>query len=227
MKTNRQQGNVVTGILIGIVVAVLALGGAYFFFSKQKPKYENLEKNTALSEKTDGLSSSNVEVLTPKGAENAVEFRPSDKITNIPPVIEVPIDKEDSTQTTVQPGQTTTGNSGTNTSVDTSPPIKPNSVKEPTKVKTPDSKKDDKIKPITRRSFLQVGSFKDGAQAEEQKAQLALLGFQSEIQKIDLGKDKGVYHRVRVGPFTNDSQLQKTQKTLKSNNIKADVVSAN
>jgi cell division protein FtsN len=66
--------------------------------------------------------------------------------------------------------------------------------------------------------YLQVGSFRNGAQAERFKAELALLGMQTSIQKVTIN-NRDTYHRVRVGPFRDFSALDKTRQTLKKQGI--------
>ena len=72
-------------------------------------------------------------------------------------------------------------------------------------------------KPQAGTYYLQVGSFKNSAQAERFKAELAMQGMQTSIQKVTI--NKGTYHRVRVGPFRNFSALDKTRQTLKRKGI--------
>ncbi|MCG6940775.1 MAG: SPOR domain-containing protein [Thiohalocapsa sp.] len=48
--------------------------------------------------------------------------------------------------------------------------------------------------------ILQVGSFRRNSDAEELKAQLALLGIQSSIQTVTIDSGQ-TYHRVRTGPY--------------------------
>ena len=54
-------------------------------------------------------------------------------------------------------------------------------------------------------------------------AQLALLGIETAIQTSDLG-DKGVFHRVRVGPFRAMDEVNRTRSLLTQNNIPATLV---
>ncbi len=71
-------------------------------------------------------------------------------------------------------------------------------------------------KPVTY--ILQVGSFKKFEAADEIKARLALLGVKADIQRVVInGQD--VYHRVRVGPYNNVSNLEEVQQRLLANNL--------
>jgi cell division protein FtsN len=71
--------------------------------------------------------------------------------------------------------------------------------------------------------YLQVGAFQTEQEADNMKAKLALLGLESVIQTATL-PDKGVWHRVRVGPFTDLSQIDKTKADLIQNGFKADLI---
>jgi len=70
-----------------------------------------------------------------------------------------------------------------------------------------------------KKYLLQAGSFKSQEDAERLKASLALLGVQSSIQSVNINRDN--WHRVRIGPFSNPTQLRETLSTLKQNNIHA------
>jgi len=73
-------------------------------------------------------------------------------------------------------------------------------------------------KPAAGTYYLQVGSFRNGVQAERFKAELALQGMQTSIQKVTIN-NKDTYHRVRVGPFRDLSKMDKTRQTLKKKGI--------
>jgi cell division protein FtsN len=65
--------------------------------------------------------------------------------------------------------------------------------------------------------YVQAGSFQNLGDAEKLKAKLAFSGFEAIIQDATI-PDKGVWHRVRLGPF-GDSEAVKTISTLKQNGI--------
>ena len=71
--------------------------------------------------------------------------------------------------------------------------------------------------------YLQAGAFQNPADADNLKAQLALLGVEAAIQTRELG-DKGVFHRVRVGPFRAVDEINRTRTLLTQNNIPATLV---
>jgi len=71
--------------------------------------------------------------------------------------------------------------------------------------------------------FLQAGAFQNAPDADNLKARLALLGVEAEIQTTTL-PDKGVWHRVRVGPYTAIDDLNRARETLKQNGIETSLI---
>jgi cell division protein FtsN len=71
--------------------------------------------------------------------------------------------------------------------------------------------------------YLQAGAFQNPDDADNLKAQLALLGVEATIQAGNLG-GKGVFHRVRVGPFRAMDEVNRTRSLLTQNNIPATLV---
>jgi cell division protein FtsN len=70
---------------------------------------------------------------------------------------------------------------------------------------------------------LQAGSFRQLAQADRLKAELALIGMPAQIQTVSIeGGNK--WHRVRVGPFTNLQALNEARNELQSNGLKVMVL---
>jgi cell division protein FtsN len=72
--------------------------------------------------------------------------------------------------------------------------------------------------------FVQAGSFQNVSDAEKLKAKLAFSGFEAGIQTATI-PDKGVWHRVRLGPYSG-SDAGKTISALKQNGIIATQVHA-
>jgi len=67
--------------------------------------------------------------------------------------------------------------------------------------------------------YVQAGSFQNMDDAEKLKAKLALSGFEASTQTVNI-PDKGVWHRVRLGPY-NSSEAGKTIAALKQSGITA------
>ncbi len=71
----------------------------------------------------------------------------------------------------------------------------------------------------SRESFyLQAGAFQNAPDADNLKARLALIGMQASIQTTTL-PGRGIWHRVRIGPYGDVEELNRTRDTLKKNGI--------
>lgn len=66
--------------------------------------------------------------------------------------------------------------------------------------------------------LLQVGSFKNSADADSLRASLIMLNLNAEIQSVSQGKND-IWHRVIVGPFEDTSKMSAARNKLASNNI--------
>src|SRR5262245_40669028 len=73
--------------------------------------------------------------------------------------------------------------------------------------------------------FIQAGSFQNPADADNQKAKIALLGFESSVDPTPL-PDKGTWYRVRMGPYTSLEDLNRVRRVLSQNGIDANLVRA-
>ena len=63
--------------------------------------------------------------------------------------------------------------------------------------------------------YVQAGSFQNADDAEKLKAKLAFSGFEASLLTVNI-PDKGVWHRVRLGPYSSN-EASKTIATLKQN----------
>jgi cell division protein FtsN len=71
--------------------------------------------------------------------------------------------------------------------------------------------------------FLQAGAFQNAPDADNLKARLALLGIEASIETTAVS-DKGIWHRVRVGPYTSVEELNRTRDTLKQNGVQTTLI---
>jgi len=69
---------------------------------------------------------------------------------------------------------------------------------------------------------LQVGSWRNFADADRVRAQLALQGIESNIQKVSVDSD--TWHRVRIGPITDLKKLEETRRKLREAQVDAMVI---
>jgi len=95
------------------------------------------------------------------------------------------------------------------------------------------SRKADKVEPANDtataksedRYILQAGSFRNSTDAEQMKAQLAMLGSIATVQKVTVnGK---TWHRVRIGPFEGARKADEMRRMLSDNQIDTLVMKAN
>lgn len=73
--------------------------------------------------------------------------------------------------------------------------------------------------------FIQAGSFQNPADADGQKARLALLGLDASVEPTTL-PEKGTWYRVRIGPYTRIDELDRVRQLLAQNGIDANLVKA-
>jgi cell division protein FtsN len=71
--------------------------------------------------------------------------------------------------------------------------------------------------------YIQAGSFQNPADADNQKARLAILGMESSVEPADI-PDKGTRYRVRLGPFAKLEELNRVRATLAQNGIDASMI---
>ena len=71
--------------------------------------------------------------------------------------------------------------------------------------------------------FIQAGSFQNPADADNQKARLAILGFESSVEPANL-PDKGTWYRVRMGPYSKLDEINRIRQALAQNGIDASLV---
>ena len=85
--------------------------------------------------------------------------------------------------------------------------------------KEKDVKPDIRPAPETRRGtyVLQAGSYRNFADADRVRAQLALQGIESKVQKVSVDSD--TWHRIRIGPISKLDELNRLRTILR----KADV----
>lgn len=71
--------------------------------------------------------------------------------------------------------------------------------------------------------YVQAGSFQNPADADNQKARLAMLGFESSVEPANL-PDKGTWYRVRLGPYSKIEDINQVRQTLAQNGVQASLV---
>jgi len=69
---------------------------------------------------------------------------------------------------------------------------------------------------------LQAGSYRNEADADRVRAQLAMQGIDAKVQRVAVDAD--VWHRVRIGPITKLDDLNKLRKQLQAADVDALVI---
>ena len=75
-------------------------------------------------------------------------------------------------------------------------------------------------RPSPRTTYLQAGAFSSAADAENLKASLAMKGLETSVQTVTI-PGRGEMHRVRVGPFQSEQEMNSARGTLKLNGLDA------
>jgi cell division protein FtsN len=95
-------------------------------------------------------------------------------------------------------------------------PTKPADKSQPAKPQPADGK----LAAVNEPQILQAGSFSNVSDAENLKAKLALLGVEANIQTATI-PDKGVWYRVRLGPYKNVDEMNHARGFLKQNGVES------
>jgi cell division protein FtsN len=75
-------------------------------------------------------------------------------------------------------------------------------------------------KPSPKSTYLQAGAFSNRADAENLKAILAMKGLEASVQTVKIS-GKGEMHRVRVGPFQSEQEMNSARSLLRQNGFEA------
>jgi cell division protein FtsN len=79
---------------------------------------------------------------------------------------------------------------------------------------------------VPEKYFLQAGSFQKAEDADNLKAKLAMIGVEATVQAADL-PGKGMWHRVRVGPFSSTDEMHKVRASLQQNGVPSSIIKVN
>ena len=86
-----------------------------------------------------------------------------------------------------------------------------------------DSKADDGKTVVKEQYFLQAGAFGSAGDADNQKAKLALMGFEAKVETVEVD-GKGTMHRVRLGPYGRLDDINRVRSTLAANGVDAALI---
>lgn len=71
--------------------------------------------------------------------------------------------------------------------------------------------------------FLQAGAYQNAADAEDQRAKLALMGIEASLQAVDV-PDKGTVNRIRLGPYTSVDEMNQVKADLLKRGVSTAVI---
>ena len=74
----------------------------------------------------------------------------------------------------------------------------------------------------TGNRYLQVGAFRNAKEADATKARMILMGYNAEITKVTVNNVE--INRVRIGPFKNDNELNRSRTELSKAKISSTIV---
>jgi cell division protein FtsN len=198
-QTNTQQrGSTVTGIIIGLLLGLGIALGVAFFVNKQKSPYVDRINHP-------------VEGIEKPASAKLEDPKPVDPLTK--PAAGASTDKPrfDYHQI-LSDGKEASPKVDKNQKVIVNPaPVAAQPIEKP----VPDE-------PGTK-YYLQVGAFNSETDADNLKARIALIGLQAEVKATTV-QDKGVLHRVRLGPYKTHDDMSRARDDLTQNGLPTSVI---
>ncbi len=227
-------GGLVAGILIGLIVGVAVAVGLAMYLNRSATPFSNLEK---LDRKNGQASAPSTELLEPgtkiadvtasaPAAPAASATTGSAKLDELPPVPPpMPPEATPAKPAKSPPAQSNAGQQAGKDEqrfdfykilpgqADAVPGDAKQAGKEPSSANS------------AKKVYLQLGAFQNENEADNLKAKLALLGVEAKIQSVNV-PDKGLVHRVRVGPLSRQDDIDRVKAQLKQDGINATLVRA-
>lgn len=205
-------GGTLIGLFIGLVIGVLAAAGVVWYIFKTPMPFANKAQP---SPQPPVAAPPPAAAAAPAAAPMALPGKPGDPIPQAG-------DKPRFDFYKILPGNS-----------DAAPEPKPadqkqvdagKSKSEKDKADKEKSEKDkaDKEHALKEPVYLQTGSYQNAADADGQKAKLAMMGVEASVQQVML-QDK-VWYRVRLGPFKKAEELNAVRSDLSKQGIEANIV---
>lgn len=183
------KGKVVAGVFIGMVLGIVAAGAVAWFVLKKNPTAFTNKEPSKPAPQVAAVPASAPAAVAPVAASGVGEPKQHFEFYK----------------------ELTDKSDGTGRKSSPKPAAKP---KEPVATKPAQPPSAAASKEIY---YVQAGSFQNIDDAEKLKAKLAFSGFEATLQTVSL-PDKGVWHRVRLGPY-NSNEAGRTVAALKQNGI--------
>jgi len=222
-------GGMVAGIVIGLIVGVAVAVGLAMYLNRSATPFSNLEK---LDRKTAQTSSPSTELLEPGTKIADVQAQTPAPVASAPAKVEAPAAPAMPPEPSAVPAPTAKSKPAAAPAANGSKDeqrfdfykILPGQVDAvPADGKTVAKDREPSATAPAKKVFLQLGAFQNENEADNLKAKLALLGVEAKIQSVTI-PDKGMVHRVRVGPLSRQEDVDRVRAQLKQDGINAAVV---
>lgn len=201
----RSGGGTLLGLFIGLVIGVLAAAGVVWYIFKTPAPFTNKGQPSPTSAPPAAAQPAAAAQQT-AAAPMALPGKPGD-----------PIPQAGDNKPRFDFYKILPGNSDTTSDPKPTEPKPTDSAKG--KVEKDKAEKEAALKePV----YLQTGSFQSAADADGQKAKLAMMGVEASVQQVML-QDK-VWYRVRLGPFRKTEEVHAMRSDLAKQGIEANAV---
>ena len=191
-------GNTLLGLFVGLVIGVLAAAAVVWYLFKTPAPFSNKFQASTANPTASTGAAGNGNNAAQASAPMALPGKPGDPSPQSG-------DKPRFDFYKILPGN-----------ADAVPDAK-------TAAKTPDGKsRNEKDTPLAEPLYLQTGSYQNPADADNQKARLAMMGAEATVHQVML-QDK-VWYRVRLGPFRKMDEVTGLRSELAKQGIEANVV---
>lgn len=205
----KSSGGLMTGVLVGLIVGVGIAVGMTMYLNRASTPFSNLEKMQGKEE----ASLPAAELLEP-GAKLATTAAP----VPVPATAPVPPVVPASVPAAAVPAKPAPADAdGQRFDFYKILPGQQEAIQQ-------DGKPADAAQPAAMpRLFLQAGAFQSESDADNMKAKLALMGVEAKIQSLNL-PEKGLVHRVRIGPFERQEEVDALKARLRQEGVDAALV---
>jgi len=199
-------GAMVLGIFVGLVLGLIAALAIAFYLNRAANPFAARDKPAATTAPAKGAPGT---AVTPPGTSGTWAAGTSTSGTSTSG------NSTSGTGTAADPGKTGTEGKPRFDFYTILPGVEQTATEQDLRNRKADAKS-----PVQERFFLQAGAFQNAQDADNLKARLALLGLEAIIQTANLG-DKGIWHRVRLGPFDDADTLTRVRSQLAGSGIEA------
>jgi cell division septation protein DedD len=199
-------GSLLTGLLIGLFGGVAVAVAVAVFLNRSGNPFAGKASTTpadAISSAPVGLPPSTPEVLSPGGKNDVIIVTPT-------PTVASAVNRENGERFDFYKMLPELADK------------KVADAPKPVETKKPEASPPVKVE-VPKGAYLQIGAFQNEQDADNLKAKLALLGVEARIQTSDV-PGKGIWHRVRLGPFNSSNELDNARSQLKANGVDSAVV---